>query len=158
MDDPDGIPNWRRLNDRITTSGQPSEEHLKAIKKIGVETVINLGLHSHEKALPDEAAVVAALGMSYVHVPVDFNHPTRDDLARFCDAMTIGEDHPIHVHCIANARVSAFMYLYQRDVLGVSNADARSMMDTIWQPGGVWAGFIGDDARADSAHGGPIRN
>jgi hypothetical protein len=42
-----------------------------------VRYVINLGLHSHEKALPDEAATVDSLGMTYVHIPVDFQNPTE---------------------------------------------------------------------------------
>jgi hypothetical protein len=33
---------------------------------------------------------------------------------------------PVHVHCIANYRVSAFFYRYRRDVLGVGEATARA--------------------------------
>ena len=55
MVDPESIYNWHRLDDRITTSGQPSETQLADIAALGVRYVINLGLHSHEKALPDEA-------------------------------------------------------------------------------------------------------
>jgi len=29
------------------------------------------------------------------------------------------QDVPVHVHCIANARVSAFFYRFRRDVLGM---------------------------------------
>jgi hypothetical protein len=55
MVDPESIYHWHRLDDRITTSGQPSETQLADIAALGVRYVINLGLHSHEKALPDEA-------------------------------------------------------------------------------------------------------
>jgi protein tyrosine phosphatase (PTP) superfamily phosphohydrolase (DUF442 family) len=55
MADPKTIYNWRRLDDRITTSGQPTESELAEIHALGVGHVINLGLHTHEKALPDEA-------------------------------------------------------------------------------------------------------
>ena len=157
MRDPAEIPNWQRLDDRITTSGQPSEEQLAAIRRIGTETVINLGLHSHEKALPDEAATVRALGMDYVHIPVDFNRPTEEDFARFCDAMAGAEGHYIHIHCVVNARVSAFLYRYRRDVLGMPEAEARSRMNALWQPGGIWAAFIGDEARIGMPHGGPMQ-
>ncbi len=54
------------------------------IAALGVRCVINLGLYSHEKALPDEAAIVAALGMSYIHIPVDFGNPTERDFDAFC--------------------------------------------------------------------------
>ena len=34
-------------------------------------------------------------------------------------------DVPVHVHCIANYRVSAFFYRYRRDVLGMDDEGAR---------------------------------
>lgn len=67
MNDPAHIRNWRRFDYRLTTSGQPTEDQLRKIQKLGVTQVINLGLHSHADALPDEAASVAGFGMTYVH-------------------------------------------------------------------------------------------
>ena len=84
MSDPETIYNWRRLDDRITTSGQPTEPQLADIHALGVRHIVNLGLHSHEKALPDEAASVSRLGMTYIHIPVDFQNPTDQDFDQFC--------------------------------------------------------------------------
>ena len=142
MADPEAIYHWRRLDERITTSGQPSEEELGEIRALGVRHVVNLGLHTHEKALPDEAASVSRLGMTYIHIPVDFQNPTDEDFAQFCTVMDEVKDAPVHVHCIANYRVSAFFYRYRRDVLGWDDATARADMDAIWRPEGVWADFI----------------
>jgi len=125
-----------------TTSGQPSEAELAEIRELGVRHVINLGLHTHEKALPDEAASVAALGMTYIHIPVDFQNPTDADFAKFCTVMAELNDMPVHVHCIANYRVSAFFCRYRRDVLGMDAAQARAEMEAVWQPEGVWREFI----------------
>ena len=61
-------------------------------------------------------------------------------------------DRPVHVHCIVNARVSAFFYRYRRDLLGWDEAAARAAMETVWQPGGVWAAFIGDEAAVALPH------
>jgi uncharacterized protein (TIGR01244 family) len=144
--DPDGIYNWHRLDDRVTTSGQPTEAQLADIAALGVRCVINLGLHSHEKALPDETASVAALGMQYVHIPVDFKRPTDADFSAFCTALQEAGDAPVHVHCIANYRVSAFFYRYRREVLGVDESNARADLDRVWKPDAVWAVFI-DRAR-----------
>ncbi len=152
MNDPSGTLNWLRVDDRITTSGQPDEAQLAAIRDLGVEHVINLALHSHPKALRDEAGTVAGLGMRYVHIPVDFEQPTEDDYQRFLAAMTDAGGAPVHVHCILNARVTAFFYRYLTEVLGRDEAAARALMDTVWRPGGVWATFIGDGAAADSPH------
>ncbi len=142
MADPDGIINWYRLDDRVTTSGQPTEAELASIADLGVRHVINLALHTHEKALPDEAASAAGLGMTYTHIPVDFQNPTEDDFARFRDAYEATGTDTVHVHCILNYRVSAFFYRYRRDVLGMAEADARAHMDKIWTPEGVWEAFV----------------
>ena len=152
MRDPDHIFRWQRLDDRLTTSGQPTEPELAEIAALGVRHIVNLGLHSHERALPDEAAAVAALGMTYIHIPVAFDQPTEADFTAFCRTLADLEDCPVHVHCIVNARVSAFFYRYRRDILGWDGATARAAMEAIWQPGGVWATFIGDHDAAHLAH------
>jgi protein tyrosine phosphatase (PTP) superfamily phosphohydrolase (DUF442 family) len=152
MFDPVSITNWLRLDDRITSSGQPREEELAEIRALGVSHIINLGPHDHERALPDEAASVAALGMAYVYIPVDFATPAEQDYVRFVDVMARLADRTIHVHCIANMRVSAFLYRWRRDVLGIAETEARSAMERIWQPGGSWAAFIGDAASEPLPH------
>ena len=142
MADPEAIYNWRRLDDRITTSGQPTEAQLAEIQALGVRHIVNLGLHTHERALPDEAGSVSRLGMTYTHIPVDFQHPTDADFEQFCSAMERLEDDPVHVHCIANYRVSAFFYRYRRAVLGMDDSQARADLRAIWEPDGVWATFV----------------
>ena len=122
--------------------GQPTEQQLADIQALGVSHVVNLGLHTHEKALPDEAASVSRLGMEYIHIPVDFQNPTEQDFQQFCAVMEQLKDVPVHVHCIANARVSAFFYRYRRDVLGMDEAKARAEMEAVWQPRGVWVEFV----------------
>ncbi len=155
MSDPTEIYNWRRLDSRVTTSGQPTEAQLVELSELGIEYVINLGLHTHEKALPDEAASLARLGITYIHIPVEFDSPTEEDFGSFCDAMAKVDGKPVHVHCIANMRVSAFLYRWQREVLGRDEVTARRLMDAIWQPGGVWAAFIGDEAGSLLPHRAP---
>src|SRR5580704_9321251 len=87
-----------------------------------VRYVINLGLHSHEKALPDEAVTVDALGNLRAY-PSRFQEPDR---AALCTALKEASDGRVHVHCIANYRVSAFFYRYRRTVLGMDAARARA--------------------------------
>ena len=67
MTDPSDIVNWRRLDARVTTSGQPTTTQLAAIADLGVGHVINLGLHTHARALADERGDVERLGMKYTH-------------------------------------------------------------------------------------------
>jgi protein tyrosine phosphatase (PTP) superfamily phosphohydrolase (DUF442 family) len=168
MADPETIYHWRRLDYRITTSGQPTEPQLEDNHALGIRHIVNLGLHSHEKALPDETASVSRPGMmrwtapaprhrsairwlwyrrgrphmTYIHIPVDFQNPTDQDFDQFCAVMEQLKDVPVHVHCIANYRVSAFFYRYRREVLGMDEARARADMEEVWHPEGVWAAFV----------------
>jgi protein tyrosine phosphatase (PTP) superfamily phosphohydrolase (DUF442 family) len=143
MADPDSIYHWHRLDAAITTSGQPTEAELVALRDLGVRQIINLAPHSHAKALPDEQTSVERLGMAYVNIPVDFQNPTEADFALFCHVMEQARGTAVHVHCAANYRVSAFFYRYRRDVLGLNPAAIRPDLDSVWQPDAVWSRFIG---------------
>ena len=151
--DPNHIINWRRLTDGVTTSGQPTEAELAAIKALGVTHVINLGPHHNDGALSDEAGAVAALGMEYVYIPVEFERPTDADFRLFCEALDPLAETQVHVHCIYNARVTAFFYRYAKMGRGIPEAEAYALMDGIWRPGNDWADFIGDE----TAYGRPNR-
>lgn len=146
MTDLPHILNWRRLSDRITTSGQPSEDQLADIKALGVTHVVNLGPHHNTGALADEAGTVNGLGMRYIYIPVEFEAPTDADFAAFRSALEDLPDAKIHVHCIYNARVSTFFYRYAKTGAVLAEADAFANMDGIWRPGDDWAAFVGLDA------------
>lgn len=142
-DDLTDILNYRIVTPEITLSGQPSEAQIIALAKDGVTDVLNLGPHDNNGALDDEPGSVAAAGMTYHYIPVDFENPTEADYALFTQTMTALKGRRLHVHCIFNARVSAFMLRYARDGFG-DPAQAQERMDSIWRPGGVWAAFLND--------------
>ena len=137
-----GIYNFRSIDDKLGTAGQPTETQFQAVRDAGFDAVINLALPSSDNALAHEGSIVTRLGMTYVHIPVDFQNPTEDDFQRFCAVMEQLKDVPVHVHCIANARVSAFFHRYRRDVLGMDEAQARAEMESVWPPRGVWVDFV----------------
>ena len=140
--DDSGIYNFRRLSPTLTTSGQPTEEQFEQIAEAGVGTVINLAMPDSPHALPNEAGVLAALEVCYVPIPVDFAAPRESDYQRFAEEMDALGDAPLHVHCIANYRVAAFLYRYRRERLGWPEDQARPDLDAVWKPEGVWADFI----------------
>jgi len=137
------IYNFRRLSPTLTTSGQPDEAHFAALRDAGVETVINLALADSPRALPDEPGTLAALGLRYIHIPVEFTAPTEADFDAFAAAMDGLGDSPVHVHCAANYRVSAFIYRYRVERLGCSEDAARADLEAIWEPDAVWQNFLG---------------
>ncbi|MEM0947223.1 MAG: protein tyrosine phosphatase family protein [Pseudomonadota bacterium] len=146
----DHIFKWRRISDQLTTSGQPDVGQLADIREIGVTHVINLGLGQGEGALEDEADHVAALGMTYIHIPVDFENPTDENFEDFKDAMASLQNTNVHVHCIYNARVSAFIYRYAKSNAELREDEALANMESIWRPGDDWADFI-DNPNAKGA-------
>ncbi len=144
MNDLTHIFHWRRINAQLTTSGQPDEKQLSDIRDLGVTHIVNLGLGQGEGALEGEAEKVAQLGMIYIHIPVDFEAPTNQDFEAFRAALESNPGQRMHVHCIYNARVSAFFYRYAKTSDAVPEELAFAIMESIWRPGDDWADFIDD--------------
>jgi len=137
------VYNYRYVDDSLATSGQPSVPQLQSIASAGFATVINLALHNDPRySLPDEPGSVAAVGMSYVHIPVEFAAPTQQDLLAFFEAMDQCRGQKVWVHCAANMRVSAFLGLYRVLRQGWEEERAFDLMRSLWQPNEVWSSFI----------------
>lgn len=131
------------VDDRLGTSGQPSEAQLADIAAAGYRVVINLALHDDPRySLPDERGAVEALGIEYVHIPVVFTAPKDEDVARFFDAMDAHRDQKLWVHCAANYRVSAFLGLYRVLRLGWDRDAAFEQLKSFWEPNEVWRDLI----------------
>lgn len=131
------------VDERLCTSGQPTQSQLVALARAGFEVVVNLALHDDPRySLPDEPGLVQSLGMEYVHIPVAFDAPTETDLHAFFDAMEKHRDRKMLVHCAANARVSAFLGLYKVIRQNEAADAAFEAMKSVWEPNSVWASFI----------------
>lgn len=130
--DPGDIRAWQRLSERVTTSGRLEQHDPERLSAIGVRHVVNLALDDHPEALAGESARFAALGISYDHIPIPFDAPTRAHYRAFRDALE-ATDGPVHVHCIMNWRVSALFYLLHREQ-GMDEREARAIMARQWDP------------------------
>jgi protein tyrosine phosphatase (PTP) superfamily phosphohydrolase (DUF442 family) len=175
------IYNYLKLSDSVATGGQPTEAQFSLIKEAGYQVVVNLARPDSPKALPNEQTIVESLGMRYVPIPVDWENPTLENVARFfslmeaicadapnvatadarrlanADARRLANaslslslsqqrfaiaTQPVFVHCAANMRVSAFMYLYRLIYEGMSDEQAKSDLQKIWTPNDTWQAFI----------------
>jgi len=145
------IPNFLGLGERFGTAGQPSAEQFELIRAEGYKAVINLALPTSTGALPGEAALVEGLGLRYVHIPVQFDAPTDEDLRRFFAALDELAPHKVFVHCAMNMRVSAFMFLYRVIREGLPRAEAEMALHRVWTPDPVWHAFIDRALRAHFA-------
>jgi len=139
-----GIYNYRQAAPDLGTSGQPREDELQAIADADYEVIVNLALHDDPRySLKDEASSVRALGLEYIHIPVQFDSPRESDLVSFFEAMEHHKGRRVWVHCAANMRVSAFLGLYWRIREGWPEHRAFALLREIWEPNAVWAEFIG---------------
>lgn len=136
------IYNFVKISDTIATSGQPSPEQIQAIKESGYQVVVNLALPTSPNALPDEKQIVESQGMQYEHIPVQWENPTRENVTEFFNVMEANTDKKVFVHCAANMRVSAFMYLYRRLHDRMSEEEAKKDLHKIWVPNDTWQKFI----------------
>jgi protein tyrosine phosphatase (PTP) superfamily phosphohydrolase (DUF442 family) len=135
------ISNFRWLSDRIATAGQPTLEQYATIAVAGYQVVINLALKDSPNAIADEAKIANDLGLEYIHLPVEWDAPTLGDFQLFVNVLDTRLEQKIFIHCVANKRVSAFIYLY-RIQRGVSESIARQDLAKIWTPNRVWQDFI----------------
>ena len=135
------IRNFLRIDDGLATSGMPEPDDFTALRKAGFDIVINLALPTSDNALPHEGELVSAQGLSHVHIPVQFDAPQAADFDRFTRVMNACAGQNVFVHCAANMRVSAFVFLH-RLRHGTDRAAAESDLKKIWQPDGVWREFL----------------
>ena len=138
----DDIRAFLLLPDGTATSGMPRAEHFREIADAGFRTVINLALPTSDDALPNEADLVTRAGMSYVHIPVLFDAPKRADYEKFEKVLNAVRNQPVFVHCAANMRVSAFMYLYRLRTRAAPRDSAEADLRKIWEPDTTWREFI----------------
>ncbi|MDR7523618.1 MAG: protein tyrosine phosphatase family protein [Armatimonadota bacterium] len=138
------IYNYRRVDDQIITGGQPTATQLRAAAAEGVAIVINLATLDSPSALEDEAELVRALGMTYHHIPVVWEHPTEADFKAFEQVMNARPSVKTLIHCAANYRVTAFFSLYAMKHLGWSEARADAFRTSIWQGSDypAWERFV----------------
>ncbi len=138
------IFNFVQVSEHLGTAGQPTAEQLDAIKDAGYKTVINLATGVTPRDLKNEAGLLQERGINYVHIPVVWETPTKENLEQFFQAMDANQGDKCFVHCIANMRVSAFVYLYRVLKQGVPEAEARAMLNRLWEPNPVWQSFLND--------------
>ena len=141
------IFNYYKVPDLFETSGQPNNKQLISIANGGYEAVINLAPNTTiEGRIINEEAILKSNNISYIHIPVDFNNPLDEDFNKFVAALEQNKHKKIWVHCAANMRVSAFVFKYRRDILGLSPKNIEEDLEAIWVPNKTWNSFLEKDS------------
>lgn len=137
------VRNFQQISDRLAASGQVTYDQVPLLREAGYDVVVNLAVADEERNAR-EGFLVTREGMTYIHIPVDWNEPAMDDVELFFDVMEANADRKVYVHCFANMRASAFVYLYRTLVEGVPEDEARATMNEVWDPWELeqWGGLI----------------
>jgi len=140
----DAIRDFLQLSPTLGTAGQPNAGQFHDIAAEGYQAVINLAISNSPDALANEADLVTGEGMEYIHIPVIWDAPTRENLEHFFAVMDAHKDQKVFVHCARNMRVSAFVFLYRVLRQGMPVETASEDMLQIWDPqeNAVWNAFV----------------
>jgi protein tyrosine phosphatase (PTP) superfamily phosphohydrolase (DUF442 family) len=132
------IFNVIQIDDQILTAGQPNEDQLRYLSTEGYKLVINLATIDPRYSLNDEEKSCDNLGMTYVHIPVEWAAPNIEDYRAFKDAMDESAQMKTLIHCAANYRVTAFYSIYAKQNLGWSDEQAKALRAQIWESNPEW--------------------
>lgn len=136
--------NCRQVFPWLWTSGQLSRDDMLTLPALGISAVINLAPPTSSNAVTGEAEIISGQGIVYLQIPVAWEAPLPDQFRHFVDALEMFTGKTVWVHCAKNMRVSAFVYLYRRIVLGEDDEAARFPMREIWEPNDIWRRFMAD--------------
>ena len=118
------ILNYIKVDEDISTSGQPTKKQFKIIAEHGFDVVINLAMHNRG-ALKEEDKIVSKNGMIYIHIPITWKDPEIDRLELFLDILKTlrTNNQKVFIHCILNYRVSAFIFQYKKTILKLKDIE-----------------------------------
>jgi len=108
-----GLPNLHRVSDGLYRGAQPTAEGFRALKEMGVRTVVNLrSFHSDRDEVRDA-------GLAYAHITMKAWHPEDKEVVRFLRIATDPARTPVFVHCQHGAdRTGVMCAIYRVAVQG----------------------------------------
>ena len=124
------IKNFYQVDQHVYRGGQPGKEGFDYLKKLGVETVIDL--READGRAREEEQLVTQAGMHYINVPMTgLKAPTDTETAKVLSILEDGTKGPVFVHCKRGAdRTGAVIAAYRIDHDGWDNAHAlKEAMD-----------------------------
>ena len=115
----DGVPNLHKVSEVLYRSAQPTSQGLRNLKKIGIETIVNL------RSFHSDRDVIGSTGLRYEHIYMKAWHPEQEDAVRFLQIVTNPKRTPVLVHCQHGAdRTGTMCALYRITVQGWTKEEA----------------------------------
>jgi len=118
-----GVPNLHKVSETLYRSAQPTAEGMKNLKRMGIETIVNLrSFHSDREEIGNTE-------LGYEHVYMKAWHPEQKEIVRFLRIMTNPSRTPVLVHCQHGAdRTGTLCAVYRIAVQGWTKEEALREM------------------------------
>ncbi len=124
---PAGVPNYHTVAPGITRGAAPTTAGLRALKKLGVHTIIDLRISP--KQVKAEKKQAGALGFTWVNIPMGAEPPTQKQVDAFLAILARAPGESVFVHCQYGAdRTGTMIGIYRVQVQGWSYTQAYAEM------------------------------
>jgi tyrosine-protein phosphatase SIW14 len=109
-----GISDAGRVNAFLYRGTQPTDEGVKQLKKLGIDTIVDLR-SERRNTMEKERKLAESLGMRLVHIPGNGWSPPRDEqIAQFFSLVRERPRRKIFVHCwLGSDRSGVFLATYR---------------------------------------------
>jgi protein tyrosine phosphatase (PTP) superfamily phosphohydrolase (DUF442 family) len=118
-----GLANACQALPNIVTGGQPSADHLKAMKDAGVQILLDLRDPMEQRQF-DEPALARQVGLEYINVPVSAATINDATMERVLTVIRNAGEKQIYFHCGSGNRVGATLLPYFMIDLGMDEEEA----------------------------------
>jgi protein tyrosine phosphatase (PTP) superfamily phosphohydrolase (DUF442 family) len=106
-----GVANACQILPTVVTGGQPTADHLKALKEAGGEIVLDLRDPMEPRPVA-EAALVRELGMEYINIPVRAGSLDDTTLEQILAVLRRAGERTVFFHCGSGSRVGGALIPY----------------------------------------------
>lgn len=101
--DPAAVPNYVLVRPGLAAAGLPTPEALSRLKDQGFRTVIDI--RTEAEGTKEEEAIVKALGLRYLSVPLTAATISLDDVRAVAKVLDDPQAAPVLLHCASSNRV-----------------------------------------------------
>ena len=136
----DGLPNFHKISENFYRGGQPTEEGVNNLAKLGIKTIINLRGGKNKKVSKEEIWAKKAR-VNFIHSPLSNWFASRDDkIQSILDEIQKPENQPVFLHCKRGADrtgtvTAIYRIKYEDWTAKDANDEARKFGIGWWQ---VW--------------------
>lgn len=133
-----GIPNSGKITEILYRGGQPGEQGLSELKKLGITTIVDLRAEDPVK-ITWERNLAESLGMHFVHIPVNgWDPPNNEQVVQFLSLFRGNPGQRVFVHCRFGADRSGVLVATYRMVYEKWSAEQAMREMNFFGFNGFW--------------------